>query len=256
MTAHGVSVRTLPRQVAAVLGGRIVEAVATHHDIVCPTEQELSAEFNVSRAVAREAIGLLAALDMVSTSQGRRPVLRDEREWDYLNPALVEFIGETRKQELLTDLHEVRLILEPLVAARAAESADTAALGRLEAEVSRMRHIESNPDEYLDADLQFHMELCRVQPNRVLERILVSCKWLLVASRRITNVQGDTRRHATEAHEEIYRAVASADPEAAHQAMALHLETVTPVWVARGRPSPLRDGPQETLSAGKAARDQ
>ena len=40
----------------------------------------------MSRAVAREALKILRALDMVDIAQGRRVTLRPPAEWDYLSP--------------------------------------------------------------------------------------------------------------------------------------------------------------------------
>lgn len=226
-----VQLRKLPRQVAAVLGQRIVSSAATGLDIPLSTEHEICAEFSVSRSVAREALGILAALDMVTISQGKRVSFRPMAEWDYLSPLMLELLPREQVHRLLAELHEVRLILEPEIAARAAERIRPEGLARLGAALGQMAALETEPDTYLEEDLHFHMELCRAHRNRVLGRIIYSCRWLLTASRQVTNAAPQPMTAVTEAHRQIYRAVKARDPAAARDAMAAHLETVTPIWL-------------------------
>lgn len=244
-----VQVRKLPRQVAVVLGRRIVSAAAAGMDIPLRTEHEICAEFSVSRSVAREALGILAALDMVTIAQGKRITLRPTAEWDYLSPVMLEMLAPAQVHRLLAELHEVRLVLEPEIAARAAERISSDGLARLRDALDRMAARETEPDAYLEEDLRFHTELCWAQNNRVLERMVYSCRWLLTASRQVTNAAPQPMEAVTDAHRQIYLAVAAGDPDAARQAMVLHLESVTPIW---------QDGPGSGETRGRsleAARD-
>lgn len=231
-----VHIQKLPRQVAIVLGRRIASAVGGGRDVPLPTEHEICAEFNVSRSVAREAHSILAGLDMVRISQGKRITLRPVGEWDYLSPVMLELFTPEQVHRLLAELHEVRLILEPEIAARAAQHISPEGLGRLQTALDRMAALEEEPSAYLEEDLRFHMELCWAHQNRVLERIVYSCRWLLTASRQVTNAASEPMAGVTGAHRQIFLAVAAGDPDAARDAMVSHLETVTPIW---------RNGPGE-----------
>lgn len=224
-----IQVRKLPHQVALVLGRRVAAADPAV-SAPLPTEQEISSEFGVSRTVAREALGILRSLDMVSIAQGKRMTARPRREWDYLNPLILEILEPDDVHRLLAELHDVRLLLEPEIAAWAAQRIEPEGIERLRQSVARMRGLEDDPDAYLDEDLGFHMELSWAHENRVLERIVFACRWLLTASRRVTGAVGDLSA-VTRAHEQIYLAVAARDPDAAHAAMVSHLETVTHIWL-------------------------
>lgn len=226
-----VQIRKLPRQVAAILGRRIASSAAAGLDIPLPTEHEICGEFNVSRSVAREALGILAALDMITISQGKRVTLRPMAEWDYLSPVMLEMLAREEVHLLLAELHEVRLILEPQIAARAAERINSEGLARLRTALDCMAARETEPDAYLEEDLRFHTELSWAHKNRVLERMVYSCRWLLTASRQVTNAAPQPMKAVTEAHRQIYLAVEAGDPSAAHDAMVSHLETVTPIWL-------------------------
>jgi DNA-binding FadR family transcriptional regulator len=226
--ADAIKVRTLPVQVAAHLTRRIVNGQIGEGR--APSELDISREFGVSRVVARETLKILASLDIVDIAQGRRVTVRPQAEWDYLSPLLAEWLPEEHVDELLRELHQVRELLEPELAAMAAAAISDETLARLRDELDRMARVESDPDAYLEVDHEFHMEICRAANNRILDRIMYSARWLGTASRRVTN-QGspDSLRNATEAHALIYRALESRDPEAARAAMRTHVQGNAPL---------------------------
>lgn len=225
--ADDVKVRTLPGQVAAHLVRRIMQN--PRPDGLAPSEIEICTEFGVSRAVARESLKILASLDMVQIAQGRRVTVRPQAEWDYLNPLLAEWLPAADVRQLLRELHETRLLLEPELAAKAATVATDETLAGLQERVDRMAGLEDAPEEYLAIDLGFHMEICRAADNRILDRIMYSARWLLTASRRITNEGPQSLHSATSDHRRILRALAAHDPDRARKAMRSHLQRTYPI---------------------------
>jgi DNA-binding FadR family transcriptional regulator len=218
---EAVKIRTLPVQVAAHLTRRIVSGEI--EDGRAPSELDISQEFGVSRVVARETLKILASLDIVDVAQGRRLVVRPRAEWDYLSPLLIEWLPTEIVGELLQELHQMRALLEPELAAMAAASVTDETLDRLRAEIDRMSALEADPDAYLEVDHEFHMEICRAADNRILDRIMYSARWLGTTSRRITNEAPSGLRRATAEHTEIYEALVARDPAGARTAMRKHL---------------------------------
>ncbi|HUQ56427.1 FadR/GntR family transcriptional regulator [Lentzea sp.] len=208
-------------QVAAHLTRRIVSGDL--EDGRAPSELDISREFGVSRVVARETLKILASLDMVEVAQGRRVVVRPPAEWDYLSPLLIELLPTEIVGELLQELHQMRVLLEPELAAMAATSVTGETLERLRDELDRMAALEGDPNAYLEVDHEFHMEICRAADNRILDRIMYSARWLGTASRRITNEAPAALRKATADHTEIYEALVAGDPAGARAAMRKHL---------------------------------
>jgi DNA-binding FadR family transcriptional regulator len=208
-------------QVAAHLTRRIVSGDIS--DGRAPSELDISREFGVSRVVARETLKILASLDIVDVAQGRRVVVRPRAEWDYLSPLLIEWLPEEIVGELLQELHQMRVLLEPELAAMAAASVTGETLDRLRGELDRMAALEADPDAYLEVDHEFHMEICRAADNRILDRIMYSARWLGTASRRVTNEAPAGLCRATAEHTEIYEALVARDPAAARAAMRRHL---------------------------------
>ncbi len=209
-------------QVAAHLTRRIVAGGIEAGR--APSELEIAREFGVSRVVARETLKILAALDIVDVAQGRRVVVRPRAEWDYLSPLLIEWLPTEIVDELLQELHQLRVLLEPELAAMAAASVTDETLARLRGEIGRMAELEADPEAYLEVDQEFHMEICRAADNRILDRIMYSARWLGTASRRLTNeAPAGSLHRATAQHTEIYEALVARDPEAARSAMRRHL---------------------------------
>jgi DNA-binding FadR family transcriptional regulator len=208
-------------QVAAHLTRRIVSGEI--EDGRAPSELDISQEFGVSRVVARETLKILASLDIVDVAQGRRVTVRPRAEWDYLSPLLIEWLPTEIVTELLRELDQMRVLLEPELAAMAAASITDETLDRLRGVVDRMSALEAEPDAYLEVDHEFHMEICRAADNRILDRIMYSARWLGTASRRITNEAPAALRKATNDHTEIYEALVARDPEGARAAMRKHL---------------------------------
>jgi GntR family galactonate operon transcriptional repressor len=170
-----VQLRTLPMQVGGVLARRV--ASEDFVDGLLPSEQQISAEFVVSRAVAREALKVLASLDMVGISQGRRVVVRPATEWDYLNPLLLEWLPQDEIPHLLEELHDARPVIEPGLAARAARTATADDLARMRATLDGMEANLERPERFLEHDLQFHMEVCKATRTRMLDRFMYSSRW-------------------------------------------------------------------------------
>ncbi|RSD12101.1 FadR family transcriptional regulator [Amycolatopsis eburnea] len=208
-------------QVAAHLTRRIVRGEIG--DGRAPSELEISQEFGVSRVVARETLKILASLDIVDVAQGRRVVVRPRAEWDYLSPLLIEWLPAAIVEELLQELHQMRALLEPELAAMAAASISDETLARLGDEIGRMAALEADPEAYLEVDHEFHMEICRAADNRILDRIMYSARWLGTASRRVTNEAPAGLHRATAQHTKIYEALVARDPAAARAAMREHL---------------------------------
>jgi DNA-binding FadR family transcriptional regulator len=219
----------LSDQVTRILAGRIVNGDIGVDD-VAPTEQDVCAEFGVSKTTAREVIGALASRGLVTVRHGRRMEIRPVSEWNHLDPLLLELNHDPESvRRTLGDLHELRMLLEPEIAARAALMASDEQLERMRHALERMEELQDDSDAYVEIDVDFHSELASATGNVVLAFVLDSVRELLRVSRRVTNLI-NAMPEATVAHRRIFEAVLAREPEAAREAMRAHLLTVTEVW--------------------------
>ena len=129
---------------------------------------------------------------------------------------LVEWLPSPYVHELLKELHEARLVFEPAIAAKAAQTLTDASIARLRDCLDAMAAHEDDPDRYLKLDLEFHMEICRATRNRILDRFMYSSRWWQQASRRLSNRAPRALPEATKHHRKIYEASSAArDPRRA-----------------------------------------
>ena len=219
----------LPHQVARVLAARIVNA--EYEARPTPTEQEIVDEFGVSKTVAREVMGLLVSMRLVRVRHGRRMVIRSTAQWNYFDPRVIEVLGDSHEiRRLLSELHQVRVLIEPEVAALAATKASPEHLSRLRVHLDAMMEKPVDPEAYLEHDVAFHGELVAAVGNRIIAQIVDSTAELLRASRRVTQLLPHALDMATRGHAAVYEAVAQHDAEGARQAMLDHLAIAVMAW--------------------------
>jgi GntR family transcriptional repressor for pyruvate dehydrogenase complex len=192
-----------------------------------PPERELAEQFNASRVAVREAISALTAKGLATSIQGRGTVVNPHQQWNSLDPQI--FMLENNI-EALFQLLEFRKIVEPDIAALAAERITGESLDRLRHIISG--HSVDTVEQHILDDVDFHLELARASGNRVLLIIMNSINDLLQESRHLTYYIPGAPDRAWDRHAEILQAFEARDPQAARQAMIEHLKDVESDLVA------------------------
>lgn len=153
-----------------------------------PGERALSEALGVGRAALREAIKSLIFLGLVEQRQGDGTYL--SRGQSDLLPRVIEWgllLGTHEIEELI----EARQHLEVTLAGLAAQNRDAASLERLRAVAEEMRAAGHDYQRYIDADVEFHLEIARASRNGVLGGVLANIRSLLLVwtTRVITAAQ-------------------------------------------------------------------
>lgn len=218
----------LSEQIVGRIGSRLAAQPGMDSDL---SETQVCQEFGVSRTVAREVLQTLASIGMVKVSHGRRSRILPPSEWDHLSPVVLRFYGDAREvRTVMAELHDVRLILEPEIAARAAELAAPHHLAELRTCLETMARSLREPSVYMEADLAFHDVLVKASENRVLNRIMELNQSLLHSSRQITNEIPHGLVEASLAHRRVYEAVAAGDSDRARLEMYEHICFAARAW--------------------------
>src|ERR1700733_5395247 len=189
-----------------------------------PAERELAQQLGVSRTAVREAVKTLREKGLVEAYSGRGTFITDgtsqaaRQSFD-----LMVKIGQ---QEGSPHLAELRLILEPGIAAIAAERVKDEDLISLREAVAVMDRSQKDPAAYIEADLDFHLALAEAVANPLILSLIDSIVGLLREQRiKIFNVEGGPQRGQFH-HKRILEAIERRDPEMARSAMRAHLEQV------------------------------
>jgi GntR family transcriptional repressor for pyruvate dehydrogenase complex len=189
-----------------------------------PAERELAQQFGVSRTAVREAIKALQEKGLVDAFPGRGTFVTAGTSSSLRR--YLDGVIKSSDSDGLAHLAEVREILEPEIAALAAERADEQDLAALREACAVMDNAEQDADAFVEADLDFHLALAEAAANPIVLSLIDSIVGLLREQRlQIFRVRGGPERGQCH-HKQILEAIERHDPQEARAAMQAHLRQV------------------------------
>src|ERR1700691_141827 len=175
-----------------------------------PAERELAQRLGVSRTAVREAVKTLREKGLVEAYSGRGTFITDGTSQAARQS--FDLMVKVGQQEGSPHLAELRLILEPGIAALGAVRAKEEDVATMREAVVVMDRAQKDPDVYIEADLDFHLALAEAAANPLILSLIDSIVGLLREQRmRIFNVVGGTQRGQNH-HKRILEAVERRDP--------------------------------------------
>ncbi|HWI30057.1 MAG TPA: FadR/GntR family transcriptional regulator [Microbacterium sp.] len=197
-----------------------------------PSERQLSESFGVGRSVVREGIKSLGLLGLVEWRHGGGTYLRSA-DSDLL-PRVIEW-GLMLGERSTTDLVEARQYIERVTSGLAADRHTPEHLEAIAAALESMG-AATNVDEFVDADVRFHLAVADASGNGVLSNMLKNISSLLhVWIHRV--VEAEHARVLSEGepatwpqawssfqeHVPVFEAIKARDRARASAAMELHM---------------------------------
>jgi len=185
-----------------------------------PTEDELTARYNVSRTVTREAVKMLTAKGLLKAKPRAGTTVQPPAAWSFFDPDVLRWLLERKfSLDLLRHFNELRTAIEPQAAALAAQAGPGPAYDAIEAGLQRMEAAERGDDDTLEADIAFHIAVLEASANPFFLQFRDMVATALRTSIRFTNrFKGRTADVA--AHRAVFTAIQTGDPAAARAAMA------------------------------------
>jgi len=189
-----------------------------------PSEREMCRQFQVSRAVVREAVRALELTGFVQLRQGPSGgAFVTDLSLDHLTTAFMDLflVNKLSIQELV----QVRLHLEPEIARLAAANIDAEAKALL-TEVFVAEHCRTlTHAQWVGRNLKIHYLLAEISGNRFYAAIVNP---LLELTREMVLVVKPDKKviHEHHEHQQIVEAVCAKDQQAAARAMRNHISNV------------------------------
>ncbi len=209
--------KNLPQKISEDIIELILEE-NLHPGDKLPNETILSQRLNAGRSSIREAMKLLASRNIVTIRQGSGTYIAS-------SPGMVEdplgFTFISNKQKLITDLLEVRFLLEPSIAAMAATHADEKDIKKITALCDEVEFLLKNKQDHTQKDIEFHTAISLSSKNVVVPRLIPIINSSIPLFVETTG--GILHQETIETHREIADAIAAHDPLRAQDAMYLHL---------------------------------
>jgi GntR family transcriptional regulator, transcriptional repressor for pyruvate dehydrogenase complex len=189
-----------------------------------PTEKDLSAQLNVSRATVREALTRLKHEGYIYSVQGKGAFVADQ-------PGMNSFrVDQLFSENLIDSVHifELRSLVEQNCAALAAERRTVADLREMKRALKKISIEQKKGGLGLEADIAFHRSIANATGNPILARFADfvgkhTREYLQVV--RLSALKSSHRLNDVEReHTEIIEAIESRKPDAARKAVSRHLE--------------------------------
>jgi len=202
-----------------------------------PGERELCQRLGISRVSLREAIRVLESAGYLEVHQGRGTfVLTPPAPAD--GDLLAAWIRE--HDGVVHHLFELRLLVEPGIAALAAQRRSPEELAAMRASVAARAEAAAADDRETAnrADAEFHRLLAVATGNPVVGSLVPGMMQVIGEERQASLAVPGQLERAAAGHREILDAVAHGDPAAAERTMRRHLEDAIrhiELWLAGER---------------------
>jgi GntR family transcriptional repressor for pyruvate dehydrogenase complex len=188
-----------------------------------PSERELSETFKVSRTSVREAIRALESIGLVQSRPGDGTFISAPSIESLVQPLASALFREKRSQ---VELFETRRIIEPQLAALAAERATSRDLERMDAILADQEREIAAGGSGVEADSAFHFAIAEAARNPVLLRLVNAIVDLLHQSREKSLHTENRPRLSLLKHREILEALKKGDPAEGERLMRQHIEGI------------------------------
>lgn len=222
MTKARVAVkRTANSRITATLIGTFKKMIADGALVPgsrLPAERDLAKQFHVNRATVRQVLKVLEMMGVLIQRVGDGTYLSDSAETILNEPIdFLVLLDDLSHHELF----ETRLIVEPELAARAAERATAEDLLAMRSAVAAMQN-SATIAERLAADMAFHDTVFRASGNRICQLLFKRIhRTLLMSMGKLSNRV--SIEQPLQYHKKIYAAIRAHDAQAARQAMREHI---------------------------------
>ena len=183
-----------------------------------PNEFELAERFGVGRSTVREAVKGLVSRGMLEVRRGSGTYVISS------HPAEEDPLGLGRyddKFHLALELFDVRLMIEPEIAAYAAMNASEEDVRSLRELCSEVETIYLKGENHVKKDIELHTMIAKCSKNRVVEILVPVIDTAVHTFANVTH--RELMEETIETHRAIVDAIAAHDQVGARCAMVMHL---------------------------------
>lgn len=225
-TTAKLGLETIPRnrvytEVAKQLQERIVSKLKPGD--MLPPERELVRRFGVSRSSIRDAIRSLEAVGLLEPRQGIGTVVRELSTDSVVNPVANALL---QKRKVVDELLDVRQILEPALARRAALHTTPETLSELQAILDQQEEKARLGELTTEEDSSFHYAIAVAADNAVMLKLVHVLMDLLHETRERSLQVGGRQQKSLAGHRRILAALKLGDADAAEAAMRQHVSEI------------------------------
>nr|WP_276536727.1 FCD domain-containing protein [Burkholderia multivorans] len=189
-------------------------------DSLLPREPDLMAMFGVSRTVLREALRTLTSKGLVESRPKVGTRVRSRRAWNLLDADLLDWYARVAPAlSFALKLQEMREMIEPHAAAMAARVRAADAIAAIDEALDAMAAAR-NVDEWVRADLRFHLSVLEAGGNELLVPLGALIDRTLEAQLHLNARRAHVYNASLAEHAAVGDAIRAGDADGARRAMA------------------------------------
>lgn len=183
-----------------------------------PNEFELGEMFQVGRSTVREAVKSLVTKGILEVRRGDGTYVKSHcsRAEDPLGLSQLD-----DKYKLALELFDVRIALEPEIAAAAANHATPEEKQRLSSLCDEVEHAYLAGEDHIPKDIAFHTCIAHCSGNRVMEMLVPIINTAVMTFANLTH--RSLMEETIQTHRAVTNAILDGDAVGARCAMVMHL---------------------------------
>jgi GntR family transcriptional repressor for pyruvate dehydrogenase complex len=188
-----------------------------------PSERELAEAFKVSRTSVREALRALETQGLIISRTGMGNFIAD-LPIESLVATLAKLL--IKEKTALADIFELRKLIEPPIAALAADRATKKDIEQMKRILDKQSEAVGRGETGVEADAELHFAIGQATQNQALEKLVSGLMEITSDSREESLQTPDRRQASIEAHGKIFSAIEQHNRTSAQKAMLHHIEQV------------------------------
>jgi GntR family transcriptional repressor for pyruvate dehydrogenase complex len=242
---NAVRVNKASQQIVSQIRNQVLEGKLAPGDKL-PPENVLMGQFHVSKQTLREALRVLEYLGLIGIRQGTGGGAQIiEVGTEIAKDILANFLYF--KNLSIYDLSEVRKVIEPYTARKAAESPSSRDLKKMKEFIDTSAKAlaeQLNPEQMSSYDLGFHRVIAEAGNNPILVLIVDFVESLMADVKSLLKPDAAFSNSVLEAHTRIYDAILNNDAGRASAEMYQHIVDVETSLATLGEKSDLWKRPK------------
>jgi len=207
------------------------------------TLEEIEAECEVSRSVARETVRVLESMGLVESRRRVGVIVQPAAVWNLYDPQVIRWrLASPDRADQLASMVELRAAIEPEAARLAASRATSEQVSDLIALSGRLWAAGERGDDaaFLELDVEFHAHILELSGNPMFSRMGGLISQALVSRKEHGLGPEHPAGVALQKHVDVASAIQRRDPDGAHDVMRSilvgALDEIDVLAAAKGEP--------------------
>jgi GntR family transcriptional repressor for pyruvate dehydrogenase complex len=192
-----------------------------------PTEKQIAEELGISKTAVREALSALETMGYTKTKKGEGTFVAPMSLESLVLPISIVLHQDA---DMIKNILELRMIMEPRIAALAAQRISDEQITELKKLHESMLTAVTKGGAASKEDVRFHVLLAQASGNSVLFHIYKICQSAVSGTIEMINAIPGQSKKGYEGHQQILNALCRKDSDKAALQMHKHIKSVVEVY--------------------------